>query len=832
MSSLSTVVPVLFTRRERVHARLPRVCPAAALLLAVVIHAAADEMPLPTRWKDPLGRPRPSHCVPREDDRFIMRMESLLPGRLIQEKAQEAPVPPAGSGRICLVVADPVYNAVSNKLARHARNLQADGYTVATCRFTSGSAADLRAYLQGLYGEPQSLAGAEFIGDLPHIIYEMMQDWGSGAEYEDFPCDMFFMDLNGTWSDTLETGSVHAANGKYDTWTGDGNLEIWVSRLKTSNLTDLGSESAVLNTYLDKNHFYRQRVLCPTWAGLVYNDDDWYYMGTDDRTNIEGIYGSGFVSMVTNVEGTSAADYKTSRLPVSQEIVLTRSHGYSGGHGYYRSGKSIFDYVYPADYRAIDPPALFYSLFVCSGSDYTAANNVAGIAAFNEKSGLLSWGSTKTGGMWAETPFWQSVNNGMCFGKAFVAWFNQVKSWYPSYAPPWWYGMVLIGDASLRPSTETFLLTLSLPPGVSEGAGNMAAGGVVSIPWALETNLTVSLASTDTTELAVPSSVTITAGQTSATFDLAVIDDTAKDGVQAVTVIATASQWVRSSAAIQVTDDELTLQVISSRGGAYPGTLTTNSSAMLSQWVTNSPQSGGAGTQYVCTGWTMSGNMPVSGSGTNAVLVLTNGATLTWIWQARYWLDTEAGPNGSVDQADQWVAAGSNLTITGTADDYYHFGAWCGDTNGCGITGSRITVPMAGPCALQASFRETVSASNTPHWWLAQYQLPTNDAGAFYDEGDGVPGWQEYEADTDPTNSDSVLALIGVRREAGGMRLEWKGGRQAAQYIQRGTELGSTGAVWTSFHTNNVLPTSITNMAIDTRATNGVLFYRIKAERY
>ena len=54
-----------------------------------------------------------------------------------------------------------------------------------------------------------------------------------------------------------------------------------------------------------------------------------------------------------------------------------------------------------------------------------------------------------------------------------------------------------------------------------------------------------------------------------------------------------------------------------------------------------------------------------------------------------------------------------------------------------------------------ANFAETLAASNVPQWWLAQYgwtndfdAVATNDA-----EPDGFFTWQEFVADTDPTNA-------------------------------------------------------------------------------
>jgi len=247
--------------------------------------------------------------------------------------------------------------------------------------------------------------------------------------------------------------------------------------------------------------------------------------------------------------------------------------------------------------------------------------------------------------------------------------------------------------------------------------------------------------------------------------------------------------------------------------------------------VTNSPVSGGVGTQYVCVAGWVASNEFTQVSPTNVTLILTNDATLAWQWQTEYRLSTEAGPNGSVDKPDQWISAGSNTTVTATPSNYYHFGVWAGDIDGCTIAGNQITAYMDRPRAISASFVANTATNDTPHWWLARYGLPANDVGALYDEGDGMPAWQEYVADTDPTDKNSVLAVLGVTIEDGSVRLDWKGGQWATQYVERCFDLGYTSSVWRSVHTNADLPTPITNFLIDAGATNSVLFYRIKAER-
>jgi len=618
--------------------RRARAALAVSVVLSVCMAARADEPverpePMPSRWMAPDKTPRPLHPVPKLSGPLKIR-------RVDPQRGVKGGLPPVPGvkGRICLVVEDGIYDSMSTRLTRYVQDLEADGYTVLTYRFVSGSAEDLRAYFIGLYNEPASLAAAQFLGDVPYIVYEMMQDWdGSGGdppEYEDFPCDLFFMDMNGTWSDTLEDGSVHAGNGKYDTWTGDRDLEIWVSRLRTGNLGSLGSGVNVLNNYFDKNHAYRQRVLAPPGSSLVYDDDDWQHRGTEDGGYHQSVYGAGAVTVVSAPESTTASDYKAVRMPVDQELILTRSHGWPGGHGYYRNNRSTFERVYTSDYRAIDPPALFYSFFVCSGCDYTASDYLGGTAAFNADSGLLAWGSTKTGGILWQSALYQALSSGDCFGVGFKNWFNGVDHY--SYAPRWWYGMVLIGDASLCTSPQWFTLTVSLPASASEGDGLLPGQGTVSIPWALEANLVVSLSSDDPSELAVPVSVTVSAGQTSAPFDLTMVDDALLDGSQPATVAASASGWTGAADTMTVTDNDRTLDVASVYGMADPPVgQHVLPAGMTTCRITTSPavfQDAQSWKSCICTGWVGTGSVPASGTGIEVTFPLNEDSSITWKW--------------------------------------------------------------------------------------------------------------------------------------------------------------------------------------------------------
>lgn len=104
---------------------------------------------------------------------------------------------------------------------------------------------------------------------------------------------------------------------------------------------------------------------------------------------------------------------------------------------------------------------------------------------------------------------------------------------------------------------ENTNLVLTTPAQVSEGEGVLANAGVVCISGILQTNLMVNLASTDTSEVTVPSTVLILAGQTNAVFDLTIVDDTTADGAQAASITAGATGFLGATGVVSVADNDL-----------------------------------------------------------------------------------------------------------------------------------------------------------------------------------------------------------------------------------------------------------------------------------
>jgi len=98
---------------------------------------------------------------------------------------------------------------------------------------------------------------------------------------------------------------------------------------------------------------------------------------------------------------------------------------------------------------------------------------------------------------------------------------------------------------------------------IQENAGSNATTGTLSRTNSdIGSDLAVSLTSSDTTELVVPSSITIPANATSVTFPVAAVDDDVLDGSKTVAVTASASGYTPSQDTIEVSDhEELTISV-------------------------------------------------------------------------------------------------------------------------------------------------------------------------------------------------------------------------------------------------------------------------------
>jgi len=326
-----------------------------------------------------------------------------------------------------------IYSDVQSQLDQYVLDVSSDGYWVEVYTIQGGSPEDVRVFLQG--GLSGGLVGCLFVGDVPEPWYEMYGCWGGGNE--EFPIDLFYMDLNGLWADS-------DSDGVFDGHSGDVAPEIWVGRLKASNIE--GDEVQQINNYFEKNHLYRIGIRTAQRRALVYIDDDWTDMAEDVNSSLSEIY-DGMTDVIVDGATTTAEDYK-SRIAEGYEWVHLQCHGWSGGHSFMIGDEWTGGTVYSSNYLTIDPPVFFYQLFVCSGARFIEHDYLAGSCIFTDEYGLLAIGSTKTGSMLYFSDFYGNLAEGDCIGEAFRRWHVEYGEVYPC----WFYGLSIIGDPTLIPA--------------------------------------------------------------------------------------------------------------------------------------------------------------------------------------------------------------------------------------------------------------------------------------------------------------------------------------------------------------------------------------------
>jgi hypothetical protein len=423
----------------------PRALSLTALSLVALSGTAQaydlDEIPV-TRWPaeleiQPITPEQHAELVPVEGPLVVEHLDALRPRASSRAEAER--------GRVLVLVEANLAERLSDSLDRFMEDLTLDGHSVLLESASGGSAVEIKEHLAELYAEDQGLEGALLIGDLPMAWFEFYNDYGTYG-YAVFPCDLALMDLDGSWED-------NDGNGVFDGHTdgfGDAAPELWVGRMIVTPW--MGDETEVLEAYFDRNHAYRRGEILPNESSLVYVDDDWAYWVNDFDYEIGLAFPD--TTAVSEVNTTRKDDYLP-RLEQDFDNIAVFVH----------SSPSEHYFVYRGNYDTMlwdevpgDTTALFYDLFACSNSNFAESIYMGGVYALNTEFGLLALGSTKTGSMLERTPYYRRLGEYEDFGHAFVGWWEDVQPYDVNQRDNWYYGMVQIGDPTLRVGYPTVAL--------------------------------------------------------------------------------------------------------------------------------------------------------------------------------------------------------------------------------------------------------------------------------------------------------------------------------------------------------------------------------------
>lgn len=369
-------------------------------------------------WIDPRGRQPVDYVMWYHD--HAMGKEATVIGRAYEDIIRDR------QNHVDIIVNSGVYFEIENELNVFTQDLTSAGYSYQVDTISGMSHTALRSHLASI----TDLVGAIFIGEVPVAWFET----DGFGNWEEFPHDLYFCDLDGIYLDGDN-------DGIYDGHTGNVAPEIWVGRIYARNLT-WDTEVNLLKNYFHRNHLYRVDSLSVLQRGLSFVDDDWSYWTTCD---LDLVYTN--VIVINDDYQTTATNYRN-QLDQGYEWIHICAHSSPWGHtflypyGQYRG--TVFNY----EIFTLEPQALFYNLFACSGTRFVEENNSAGWYLFNDAYGLLAVGSTKTGSMLEFYDFYgpigqQNLSIGDAFKDWFIAWGE--ADW------DWFYGMNILGDPTLKP---------------------------------------------------------------------------------------------------------------------------------------------------------------------------------------------------------------------------------------------------------------------------------------------------------------------------------------------------------------------------------------------
>lgn len=407
-------------------------------------------------WIDPLGR---------EPISFKQFQSTRLPSPPLRVKtirrvsAKPIRIPKTTDSLVAVIVNSDLYTRIQTSLDQYVDDLVQDGYSVEVDPWSGGDYQDLRDSLQYKW-EQYGLVGAVLIGDLP-VAWHEMNYWGA----EEFPIDYYFMELDGTWSDSDGDGLLESLSAG----SGDLGPEIWVGRLAPSSLV-WGNEAQLLEEYFIKNHNYRIGNLSLPHRALSFVDDDWDYFEDCDLS-----YAYDEVTVINDVNQTIATNYKQ-KLLENYEWIHLCAHSSCWAHTFLINGSqwgggSVYNY----EIHALQPHALFYNLFACSNTKFMETNNLGNWYIFVDDYGLLAIGSTKSGSMLDFASFYIPLGQGKSIGDAYKEWFEvQAQDGLDGWEQAWYFGMNVLGDPTLTIGVQSHVIQTIDSTRLEEGCGSSA----------------------------------------------------------------------------------------------------------------------------------------------------------------------------------------------------------------------------------------------------------------------------------------------------------------------------------------------------------------------
>lgn len=344
-----------------------------------------------------------------------------------------------------IITTQTLYNSLSRELRIYAEDVHAiygfGIYLVSTTNTTPYFIRNL------IISYDDNLAGVFLIGNVGECMYEIENDYSWKPKpygYRKWPCDLYFMDTNGIWTDSDN-------NGIFDTHTGDVQPDIFFGRLSATGLSSMGDEVSLIRRQLNKSHqFWWKSSFHYAQTALNYIYRDWTHRF--DQQYIANVFSSGNVDDIRDVTGSvfSKSDYLNRLSQPIYGYAHLAAHSTPTYHTFKTTGGII--YIPEIQQSILNNNCYGYNLFCCSACNWLAANSqgyLGGVYLFNQGKTLTVVGSTKTGGMLNSNGFYTGLST-KNVGEAFRDWWRGLMwNYHSTYEVCWYYGMTLLGDPTI-----------------------------------------------------------------------------------------------------------------------------------------------------------------------------------------------------------------------------------------------------------------------------------------------------------------------------------------------------------------------------------------------
>ncbi len=341
-------------------------------------------------------------------------------------------------GKVVLIVDSTYAASLSAGLGRLMSDLAGDGWTVLRHDVArTETVSNVKSLIQSDYNQDPGNVKAVFLfGHVPVPYSGAIAPDGHSDHYGAWPADLFYGDMDGIWTDSINydssvAGRQHnvAGDGKYDQSYAPSAIELQVGRVDLANMPSFApkAELDLLRQYLNKDHNFRHRLVTAQSRGLI--DDNFGYFGGEAFAasgwrNFSGFFGAANVQAL-DWFGTLA----------------TQSYlwAYGCGGGWYQGAGGVGS---TTDFASVDMQAIFTMLFGSYFGDWDTTDNFLRAPLATTTYGLTS--------AWAGRPHWFFHHMGMgeTIGYSARATQNNSGIYAGGYGPE--IHIALMGDPTLR----------------------------------------------------------------------------------------------------------------------------------------------------------------------------------------------------------------------------------------------------------------------------------------------------------------------------------------------------------------------------------------------